>query len=257
MQQEQKGLHMTSRMLLHVLLVAIFLSGVAAVADDQMTGMFRLTRQTTEIVEPQMADALAKVISKDEQLKWQVFVPESYNSANPAGLFLYIDATGDGRIPDEWQQVFANRNLIWVGVPRMKNNTPEVRRLWESVLGSRAVTEDYAIDMRRMYVGGAESTVFTALNTMLTANEFTGAVYVRGSYHSEDFGPDTVQALQRKRHVFISGTDDKYKGGVRSDFKKYKEDGIANSKLIFATQRLGKTPAADLIEEAVGFLDAR
>jgi len=245
------------RILLALLIIATTCANSAVHAQDQLTGTFRLTRQTTDIVRPEIAEALAKVVSKDEQLQWQVYVPESYSPQRPAGLFLYIDPDGYGGMPDKWRQVFANHNMIWVGVKRTQRTTSEARRVWQAILGSRAIEQDYAIDLQRMYVGGSVSTVTTALNTMLTANEFSGAIYMRGSYSVKELSPDHLQAVQRKYHVFITGTNDKNKRRIRSDYEKFQEDGIANVKLIFEMQRLEAMPKPDHMDEAFRFFDAR
>jgi predicted peptidase len=245
------------RILLALLVASITCANSAVHAQEELTGMFRLTRQTTEVVELEFAEALDEVISKDEQLQWQVYVPESYNPQRPAGLFLFIDPDGHGRMPDQWQQVFTNHNMIWVGVRRTQPKTSEVRRVWQAILGSRAIAQDYAIDLQRMYVGGSLGTVPTAINTMLAANEFSGAIYVRGSFYSKEMEPDQLQALQRKFHVFITGTNDEEKGQIRSDYEKYQKDGIANVKLIFEMQRLGAMPKPDHMDEAFRFFDSR
>lgn len=249
---------MVSRYILLALLTAITICvGPAANAQEQLTGMFRLTRQTTEIVEPALAEALDEVISKDEQLQWQVYVPDSYSPQRPAGLFVYIDPEGYGGMPDQWRQVFTNHNMIWVGINRTQRKTDEVRRVWQAILGSRAIEQDYAINLQRMYVGGSRGAVLTALNTMLTANEFSGAIYMRGSYHVPDLDPDKLEALQRKHHVFITGTNDKNKRQIRSDYEKYQEDGITGVKLIFDTKRLEDMPQPNHLDEAFRFLDSR
>ena len=245
------------RILLALLIAATTCANSAVHVQEQLTGMYRLTRQTTEIVEPAIAEALDEVVSKDEQLQWQVYVPESYSPQRPAGLFVYIDPDGYGGMPDRWQQVFTDHNMIWVGVKRTQRKTSEVRRVWQAILGSRAIEQDYAIDMQRMYVGGSLGTVLTALNTMLTANEFSGAIYMRGSYYVKEWDPDQLQALQRKYHVFITGTNDKKKRQIRSDYEKYQEDGIANAKLIFEMQRLGEMPKSEHMDEAFRFFDSR
>lgn len=245
------------RFLLALFIAATTCATLAVHAQEQLTGMFRLTRQTTEIVGPEFAEALDEIVSKDEQLEWQVYVPESYDSQRPAGLFLFVDPDGHGRMPDQWQQVFANHNIIWAGVRRTQRKTTELRRVWQAILGSRAIAQDYAIDLQRMYVGGSLGTVPTAINTMLTANEFSGAIYVRGSFYSSELDPDQLQALQRKYHVFITGTNDEKKGQIRSDYEKYQKDGIANVKLIFEMQRLGAMPSPENMDEAFRFFDSR
>ena len=247
----------TKRHFLALLFVAVCLGSPPVRAQEQLTGMYRLSRDTTAIVGPEMAAVLEEAIDKDEQLEWQVYIPESYSPDRPAGLFVYIDPNGYGLMPDQWQGLFAQRNLIWVGVRQTRRRSNDVRRVWQAILGSRAIAQDYAIDLQRMYVGGAQDTVAAALHTMLTANEFSGAIYIRGSYDAQFLDPDFRQAMRRKHHVFITGTNDKNKAKVRSDYEKYQSMGIDNVKLIFDTQRLEAVPKSEQIGEAFRYLDTR
>lgn len=245
---------MQKRCILPAAFVAALSFAALVQAQDYLTGMFRLTRQPTDIVEPDFAQALDQVIRKDEQLQWQLYVPESYDPARPAGLFVYVDPDGHGRIPDGWQPVFDRHNIIWVGVRQTQRNASPTRRTWHAILGARALQADYAIDFRRMYVGGTRQTVPVAINTLLTANEFAGAVYTRGSFYSPQLTPDHIQSLQRKAHVFITGTNDEAKQQIQSDYEAYQRQGIANATLIFDMQRLGDVGSAEQMDEALRFL---
>ena len=235
------------------LLVALSLVVPAASAQDYLTGMFRLMRQPAEIVEPEVAEALDKIIKKDETLRWQIYVPEQYTPERPAGLFVYIDPDGHGRIPDRWTPVFDSHHVIWVGVSQTQRKPDPTRRIWQAILGARAIEGDYAIDLQRMYVGGTGETVPLAVSTMLTANEFEGGVYTRGSFFSPQFTPDHIQALQRKTHVFITGTNDPDKRQIQSDYQLYQQQGISNVELIFDNQRLGDVGSPEQMDEAFRF----
>lgn len=242
------------RILPAALYAALIIVTTAAEARDYLTGMFRLTRQPTEIVEADFAQALDKVIGKDEKLQWQLYVPENYDPERPAGLFVYVDPDGHGRIPDGWQPVFDRHNIIWVGVRKTQRNASPTRQTWHAILGARALERDYAIDFQRMYVGGTRQTVPVAINIILTANEFSGAIYTRGSFYSPQLTPDHIQSLQRKAHVFITGTNDEAKQQIQSDYNQYQNRGIMNATLIFDTQRLGDVGSAEQMDEAFRFL---
>ena len=236
------------------LLIALGLAVPAAWAQEYLTGMFRLTRPPAEIVEPDVAQALDKIIKKDEKLQWQIYVPEQYTPERPAGLFVYIDPNGHGRIPDSWTPVFDSHNVIWVGVSQTRRSRDPDRRIWQAILGARAVEADYAIDLQRMYVGGTRETVPLAVGTMLTANDFGGGIYTRGSFFSPELAPDLIEALQRKAHVFITGTNDDGKHRIQSDYERYQQQGISNVKLIFDNQRLGDVGSPEQMDEAFRFL---
>ncbi len=252
--QHKARLMKSARILSAVSVAAFSLAASAADAQEVMTGMFRLTKQSTEIVQPDFAQALDQVIKKDEKLQWQLYVPESYDPDRPPGLFVYVDPDGHGRIPDDWPAVFDRHNVIYVGVRQSQRDASPTRKTWQAILGARALEADYAIDFQRMYVGGTRQTVPVATNVILTANEFSGAVYTRGSFLSSQFTGDHIQSLQRKAHVFITGTNDEAKQKVRSDYEAYQRLGISNVTLIFDNQRLGAVGSAEQMDEAFRFL---
>ena len=245
------------RILLTLFIVATACVGIAVQAQEPLTGMFRMTRQPADMLPAAVIEQLSEALSPDEQLQWQVYVPEAYSPQRPAGLFVYIDPDGQGRIPDEWKQLFARHNMIWLGVRQTQRRTHDFRRLWQAILGTRAIEEDYMIDIQRMYVGGSRETVLTATNTMLKANEFSAGIYMLGSLSSGLLNPDQLQAMQRKHHVFITGSNDKQSRQIRTHYEEFQEDGIRGVHLIYERQRIGAMPSVENMEEAFRFFDAR
>ena len=240
-----------------ILAVLIFTCTAAtpAVAQNELTGMFRMTHTPLEVVGEEMAQALNDNIPADQRLKWQMYVPETYNAARPPGVFVFLDPNGYGGMPDQWRAVFENHNLIWVGPNTDNPRAGESARLWHAIFGLRAVEQEYVIDLNRVYIGAAGRSAVTALNVQLNANEFKGTIYMRTSAMWKSLAADRLEMLQRKRHVFITGTNDDAKTRIRSDYESYQEAGIHEVKLIFDTQRIGKMPDPDHMDEAIRFLD--
>ena len=219
--------------------------------------MFRLSHTTSEIVGPQMAQDLSEAIAVDEELQWQVFVPEHYQRQKPSGVFVFVDPNGWGGMPDEFRPVFNNHNLIWIGAKVNERNPSDRKRIWTAILASRAIEGDYAIDLNRLYVGSSGSGALTALNVLLSANEHSGAIFIRGSQYWHGGMPEGIDNLRRKHYVFITGTNDQAKTTVRRDYESYKKDGIENAKLIFAMGALGKMPDPEQMDAAIRYLDSR
>jgi len=243
-------------------LIALFLIAVsgaqpAALAQDELRGMFRLTRTTTEIIGAQTAQALNDVIPLDDELQWQVYVPENYDRRKPAGALVFIDPGGWGGMPDQLRPVFDNNNLIWIGANRSSAKYSEARSVWMAILASRVIQQDYAIDLNRLYIGSTGNGATTSLNTVLNANEFVGVIYMSGSAYWGSIKPEQLENLRRKQHVFITGSNDKAKAAIRTDYENYKKDGIANVKLIYDTKGPGKVVKPEYMDEAIRYLDAR
>lgn len=227
----------------------------AAHGQEAMTGMFRMTHTVGEVLGDQIAQSLDDVVPADEQLQWQVYVPYDYDPGHPPGVFIYLDPNRYGGIPDPLVTVMNQHNLIWVGPRTSDRRQTDEQAVWHAILGLRAIEGEYNIDLGRVYIASSRDTTPTAFRAYLFANEISGAVYFRGSAMWVSIDDDQLEQLRRKRHVFITGTNDKAKSQVRQHYEDYRKAGIDNVKLIFDTRRIEETPEPRHIDEAVRFLD--
>jgi len=249
-------MHIRNKLVALVLVGAVGCAG-AAQGQNALTGMFRLTQTTTEIVGSQTAQALNEVIPVDEELQWQVYVPDDYHRQKPPGVFVFIDPNGWGGMPDELRPVFDKHNLIWIGAKANERSPAEMKRIWVSILASKALQGQYAIDLNRLYVGSTGTSALTAVNVLMMANQHSGAVFFRGSQYWHGGEPVRIDNLRRKYYVFITGTNDKAKTDIRNDYERYKSDGVEHAKLIFEMQSVGRTPSPEHMDEAIRHLDSR
>lgn len=238
-----------------IFVLALLIAGAQAPAQEELTGMFRLSQTPVEVMGEEMAQALDELIPANEPLRWQVYVPESYNPEHPPGVFVFLDPRGWGGMPDEWRSVFSDHNLIWVGPNRSAPNEIMEKQVWHAIMGLRTIEQQYAIDLNRIYIGSSQDTALVSLNTQLTMNDFKGAVYMRGSVMWKTLPQDRLEMLQRKRHVFITASNDDARQRVRADYNSYKEAGINNAKLIYDTKNIGRLPDPDHMNEAIRYLD--
>jgi len=243
-------------LLIALILIGAISSNSAVHAQSSLTGMFRLTHTTTEILGPQSAQSLSEIIPVDEGLQWQVYVPENYQKQRPPGIFIFIDPRGWGGMPDELRTVIDTHNLIWIGAKVNERNPTEEKRIWASILGSRALQGEYAIDLNRLYVGSAGGQAITAVNVLMSANEHSGAIFFRGSQYWHGGRPEGIENLRRKHYVFITGTNDKAKTTIRGDYERYKKDGFENVKLIFEMGPIGEMLNPEQMDEAIRYLDS-
>jgi len=238
-------------------LICISAANSAVHAQEHLTGMFRLDHTSSEILGPGTAQAISKAVPVDEELQWQVYVPESFTTDRPPGVFVFIDPDGWGGMPDQWRQVFENSNLIWIGANATSRKPPAIKQVWQAILAAQAIEGSYPVDLNRLYIGSTGGGALIALNVLLSANNFTGAVYISGSHHWDQIKPEQLENLRRKRHVFITGTNDRAKVMVRRDYGLYKDDGIQYAKLIYETDRRITIPEPKHIDEALRYLDSR
>ena len=169
---------------------------------------------------------------------------------------VFVDPNGWGGMPDALRPVFDKHNLIWIGAKANESSPSEEKGIWTSMLASRALEMEYAIDLNRLYVGSSGATAITAVNVLLMANQYSGAVFFRGSQYWHGGQPEGVDNLRRKHYVFITGSNDKAKGDIRKDYDRYKRDGVKNVKLIYEMKSVGRNPSPAQMDEAIRYLDS-
>ena len=210
-------------------------------AQEQLTGVFRLSQKPLEILDEATAMALNDIAPADEELRWQVYVPETYDPTRPPGIFVFLDPRGWGGIPDNWRPLFTDQNLIWIGPNKNERN--------------QKLEQQYAVDLNRVSLGSSQESTPLGLYAQLQYNDFRGAIYMRGSVMWKEIEAEQLEMLQRKRIVFITGANDKNASRIRSDYNGYKKAGIENVKLIFDTKRIGNLPDPDHMINAIRYLD--
>jgi len=240
-----------------LLATIVTVATASAIAQQAMTSSFRISHTTDEIYDPATAEALSDIIPQDEEVQWQVFVPETYDPSKPPGVFVFVDPNGWGGMPDQYRQLFTNRNMIWIGGKSSQRNPEITRKMLKAIMAQRFIDQNYSVNLDRLYIGSSGDEAYTALNVLLRANEFNGAVYINGSAYWEGGLPETFDFLVRKPHAFIIGSGDKRWQSVRNDYDKYKQDGIKNVELIFRSGTIRNWPDVEQMDEALAYLDSR
>jgi len=74
------------------LATALFGQGISLTTHDIMpekdiqTGEFNVSLTITELLGETSAKRYESIIASDEAVKWEIFVPENYDTENPAGI---------------------------------------------------------------------------------------------------------------------------------------------------------------------------
>ncbi len=180
---------------------------------------------------------------------FEVFVPESYDSALPHGLLVWVSPTPSGKIrrPDNLK-VLSEKRLIWVGA----DNSGNRRRVWDRVGlaldAAHSMSELYNIDPHRVYVGGYSGggRISTALS-VLYPDVFEGGLLFMGCDYYRDVpmpdkpgahwpaafarppGPAFRLARERNRYVFATGENDFNRMQTKVFHRLYKKDGFRHA----------------------------
>jgi predicted esterase len=241
-------------------MAAVLAGGIAAAQspdDAPPTGAFTMTATPVDAVGPDSAAAFASIVPADEQLAWELVVPESYDPANPPGVLVYISPSDSGKLPRQWRALPAEHNLLWIAANDSGNRRAVARRIAYAVFAVGIASDRHVIDSKRIYLsgfsgGGRVSGLVTAAYPQM----FRGAIYIGGAEMWEDGLPEeNIQMLRGNRFVFMAGADDFNRPMVQNVASRYADAGIDNLHRIIVPRRAHELPPARYLSEALRFLD--
>jgi len=240
------------------LLLACWLSILAATvnADGVSFGEVNVSATLPELVGEESAGRFEGVIGPDENIEWELYVPESYDPASPAGLMVYISPSDSGGIPKGWKDVMDVNNMIWIAANRSGNRTRVARRVSYALFAPAVVARDYEINIARVFVSGFSGGGRVA---SMVAPEyptvFKGAIFICGVNFWGNREPDQLGVVQANRYVFLTGREDFNRDETRSAYKSYKKAGAENVLLMDIGGMDHRNPSAKRLAEAIAFLD--
>ena len=233
------------------LFLAMSLPAQAAV----QTGEFEIERTLIEVMGSSAAQSVSAIHPPDEPISWEGFVPPDSDPADPPGLLVYISPIQSGRLPQNWDRVLAERNLIWVSANRSGNQVHVQRRALYAVIAPRLIGADYAIDPSRVYVtgmsGGGKMASMVAIDH---AHLFKGAIYNCG-VEFWDAKPRRLDLVKANRYVFVTGEYDQALRPTRRVHGRYQKAGVTQVKLMEIDGMGHENPGPRELGEAIAFLD--
>lgn len=244
--------------LLFVMLLAI--AGTNVMADDSgtpRTGYFRISATTVELLGEDGASAVAEVVAPDQVLRWQLYVPKSYDAREPAGVIVFVNRSDrSGGSSKTYNPVLEENNLIWAAPLGAGDKTPMNERMLRALLTPNVLSRSYAINSSRIYIGGFVGGGYLA--TMLASSRpelFRGGMFVSGALAWEDKTPPGIEQIRKNRYVFITGSNDVARDTMRRTAAAYREHGVVNSKLFVMPNARQEMPSPQYLQQAIGFLD--
>lgn len=238
------------------LFLTCLLLPAVAVADDVALGEFSVSATLLELVGAESASRFEGVVEPDEAIEWEIYVPESYDLAEPAGLVVYISPMDTGRIPGTWKDVMAASNLIWIGANRSGNQVRTARRVSYAMVAPAVVVRDYQVDSSRVYVSGFSGGGRVA---SMVAPEypqvFKGAIFICGVNFWGNREPARLETVQANRYVFLTGRKDFNRRETRTAYRSYQKAGVEGVLLMDISGMDHRNPSAAKLSEAIAFLD--
>jgi len=233
-------------------------SNVYAAGGAVQTGEFRLTLTLAEVVGANSARNAEKIIPPDEPITWEMYVPDNYRAAKPAGLMVYISPTPSGEIPRGWKPVMDQRNMLWIAASHSGNSVVVSRRVIYAIVAPTLAGKHYKIDRERIYLsglsGGGKMASMVAIDH---AQLFKGAVYNCGVNFWDNHPPRRFELVKQNHYVFITGTLDQALEPTRKAYKQYRKAGVEHSKLMVIRDMTHRNPSSFDFDKALQYLDSR
>jgi hypothetical protein len=212
----------------------------------------------SELAEISDLDRPLEPLDTDQPITWHLYVPETYHSAEPAGLMVYISPTQSGGMRSDWQSVMESENLIWISARDSGNQVPTRRRILLAALAPFVAADQYAIDPDRVYLsgfsGGGKAAGIASINL---ASLFRGAIFMCGAEFWPGVESQHIFVAAKNRYVFLTGSRDFNRTLTRQTLKKYRNIGLRNTKLIVVRGLDHELPDPENFRKAIRFLDQR
>lgn len=220
------------------------------------TGYFSVTLTPVDLFGEAGAATVAEVFDAEEELSWQLYVPPTYDATKPAGAIVYVSSWSGGGPPKAWNDMLAERNLIWIGARDAGNDVPVARRMFLAMFGPMVLQRRYALDAERVYIAGMSGGGKTASRVAaLRPNMFKGGIFLSGAMFWDDATPPLLDMIKGLRYVFMSGSEDPALNETRRVHRKFTAAGVENSKLIIVRDHGHRLPEAMYFARAIDYLD--
>jgi len=220
------------------------------------TGFMVLVATPAELLGDAAAAGMNAILPADQPLQWRVYVPRAYSPAAPPGVLVFVSSIDWGGIPDDWIPVMDENNLIWISPGSAGRSAPAQERVMKAVLAPHAISREFQVDTRRIFVGGfSDGGKIAGLVQNADPAVFQGALFVCGAISWGDRTPSRIDVMRERRYVFVRGCFDPREREVRDAHTAYLEAGLTSSKLITVQTRRRRLPQPNVIDSAIRFLD--
>ncbi len=220
---------------------------------------FTITSSIGALFDGATAQHYSEIQPLDKSISWQVYLPQNYSPDNPPGLLVYISPSNSGKIPEDWQAIMDEFNLIWIGANRSGNNITPKRRLTYALLAPRVVTKQgFTIESSRVYLSGFSGGGRVA--SLLASDYphiFKGAIYNSGANKWFNMTPEKLELMKNNRYVFIAGRHDFNLDNARRVYRIYKKAGLEHLKLKVINRMGHENPTFKNYRAAIQFVDKK
>ncbi|MCM8533144.1 MAG: prolyl oligopeptidase family serine peptidase [Lentisphaeraceae bacterium] len=199
-------------------------------------------------------------------VSWEVYVPDNYDPAKPAGILSYINSGNGGKLPGKWRELMDKHNLIWIGANESGNNRPQNKKAptynyWRWLLSMKGVAlikEKYKIDSDRVFLSGMSGGGrVSSLLVPRRPDIYKGGIYLCGCNRwDKETYPKNIKLASNGYYVFLTGTKDFNLNDTKGVHNFYQKNGFKDNSKLMIVDGLGhSTPGTADYDLAIQFLD--
>lgn len=229
--------------------------------DDRLktTGKLDFTTTSAEILGKEYAANYEEVLEPNEEIKWTIQVPETYDPSYPPGLIVHITERNMAILPFGWNAVLEDKNLIWISLNKTGRLIPNKEMLL-TVLSTAFIDTKYKINTNRIYISAlTESCVPASAAMQFYPTIFKGVVYTSClPINWKDDIPNTIEEMKNNKYFFVSGAENSIEREMRRMVRKYENSGLASVEYLNIPQlSYGKNLDRRRMNKIIDFFDQR
>jgi len=204
---------------------------------------------------------------------FDILLPKNYREGAPHGLFIWISASDKPSIPAEWEAVFDEKKLIFIGAHRSGNPRSVFDRMRLAIDANFNVRKIANINPARVIVSGFSGGARVAsMLGVCYADIFPATICCMGvNFYTDVATPDGKQtfglgylphddfvkmAKTQCRYVFITGEKDFNLPNTQAVFTNgFQKEGFKAVEMLNIPAQGHSPPKAEWLKKAVEFID--
>ena len=205
---------------------------------------------------------------------FDILLPKNHRQGEAYGMFIWISASDKPAIPAEWEALFAEKKLIFIGAHKSGNPRSVFDRMRLAIDANYNVRKLATIDPARVYLSGFSGGARVAsMLGVCYADLFPGTICCMGvNFYTDVATPDGKQtfrigylphdefvtiAKKQCRYVLITGEKDFNLANTQAVFTNgFQKEGFQAVEMMNIPAQGHSPPKAEWMKNAIEFLDA-
>ena len=214
--------------------------------SETITTSFETLRSAT----PDFDVQLDSFFASSEALTYTLRRPTSHTTT--PGILVYISPKPGAAVPDGWDDVLDELNLVWVGAQNSGNDVHVAKRVGMAQLATTLAADHGPVDHQRTILSGFSGGGRVA--SMMMPNypkRYQGALFICGANPLMFATPESLDALKDCPIYFLTGTGDFNLDDTQMAIVSYQQAGLRQTKLVIVQDLEHALPTAQDLRQTL------